>query len=233
MARSSLLDMLQDHRFWIADNTPQFGVDSLDTIPFWALSPMLGFARCTAPSYEADVKQVTPGGSHRSISVIRRVSSAPITMARGALWWDSDFHRWMMRGAHGIGVPRRDLMLIQYMHTAFDINSPGGMAAVLGAGAVAGLGAGLAGGGAAGISGAGGASISAVSMAASQLALAGMATAFGDDALIRVPARAWSLVGCVPTAYRPSGDFDATSGQISIAELTVQPEYADEITLAG
>ncbi len=48
----------------------------------------------------------------------------------------------------------------------------------------------------------------------------------------RIPGRAWFLYGCLPTRYKAGGDFDATSGEVSVQELEVQPEFVDELTIA-
>ncbi len=49
---------------------------------------------------------------------------------------------------------------------------------------------------------------------------------------LRTPGRAWVLYDCIPTRYRPGSDFDATSSDVSISELEVQPEHIIELTLA-
>lgn len=48
----------------------------------------------------------------------------------------------------------------------------------------------------------------------------------------RLPGRAWILHGCVPTRYKAGSDFDATNGNVSIAELEVSPEYIEEMTVS-
>lgn len=48
----------------------------------------------------------------------------------------------------------------------------------------------------------------------------------------RIPGRAWFLYGALPTRYKAGGDFDANSGEVSVQELEVQPEYVDELTIA-
>lgn len=48
----------------------------------------------------------------------------------------------------------------------------------------------------------------------------------------KIPGRAWFLYGCLPTRYKSGGDFDANSGEVSVQELEVQPEYVDELTIA-
>ena len=49
---------------------------------------------------------------------------------------------------------------------------------------------------------------------------------------VRTPARGWILYECLPTRYKAGSDFDATSSDVSIQELEVQPEHIAELTLA-
>jgi phage tail-like protein len=46
-----------------------------------------------------------------------------------------------------------------------------------------------------------------------------------------LPGKAWILWSCVPTRYKAGTDFDATSGEVSIAELEIQPWSVNEVTL--
>lgn len=48
----------------------------------------------------------------------------------------------------------------------------------------------------------------------------------------RTPGRAWVLYDCLPIRYRAGSDFDASSSDVSIQELEVQPEHVIELTLA-
>ena len=47
----------------------------------------------------------------------------------------------------------------------------------------------------------------------------------------RIPARAWCLTACLPGRYKAGSDFDASSSDVSIQELEVQPEHIDEMTI--
>lgn len=46
-----------------------------------------------------------------------------------------------------------------------------------------------------------------------------------------IPGKAWILFGCIPTRYKPASDFDAMGGQVSVAELDIQPTSFIEISL--
>lgn len=52
-----------------------------------------------------------------------------------------------------------------------------------------------------------------------------------NDLLARVPGRAWMLKGCIPTHYKAATDFDALSADVSIIELTIQPEEFSEFSV--
>ena len=47
---------------------------------------------------------------------------------------------------------------------------------------------------------------------------------------LRLPARAWMLSRCRPVMWKPGTDFDATSGEISLAILEIKPEEVDEFS---
>lgn len=51
------------------------------------------------------------------------------------------------------------------------------------------------------------------------------------EGIARVPGKAWLLWDVVPTRYKAASDFDAMSGQVSIAELEIQPWAMEEFTL--
>lgn len=48
---------------------------------------------------------------------------------------------------------------------------------------------------------------------------------------LQIPGKAWMLWGCVPTRYKGGTDFDATSGEVSIQELELQPVMVEELSL--
>lgn len=48
----------------------------------------------------------------------------------------------------------------------------------------------------------------------------------------RLPAKAYLLHGCIPTRYKLTGDFDASSSDVSVQELGVAVEMVEEISLA-
>lgn len=69
----------------------------------------------------------------------------------------------------------------------------------------------------------------AISAASSIVPGASGGFAFEDG--FRIPGRAWYLKRCRPFSYKPGTDFDATSGEVSLATLEVAPEEFEEISL--
>ena len=49
--------------------------------------------------------------------------------------------------------------------------------------------------------------------------------------MVRLFGKAYVLYNCLVTSYNAGSDFDATSGEVSIAELEIQPEYFSEVSL--
>jgi len=50
--------------------------------------------------------------------------------------------------------------------------------------------------------------------------------------IVRVPGRTWILWECIPTGYN-SGDLDATSSDITMMSLTLQPSAITEVALGA
>lgn len=212
------------------------------------LTPLFGFSSCTAPEIQGDVLEINEGNWYFTRKVLRRASASSITLQRGTRFFDSDFWRWMLAAVTGdtggfqLGIPllrvggptyRRDLLLLQY----FPKSSLGGIFGIssdLAGGAINVLAAASAGG----IAGQG--AVSIANLAAFQTVF-GLAQGFiGVDAKIgpfdfaaRIPAKMWLLHDVIPTRLKVTGDFDATSGAVGLAELDLAVEYFEEIGLAA
>ena len=235
MARSIFSDYLQVFPFWLLDIAPIEGA----SLPIF--NPISGFSSITAPGMTLETYEVNEGNGLFHKNVIRKGSIEPMTLTRGVTFWDSDFYRWSVAGLTGdptgfqtrnipllsIGgvTPRRNLMLVHFF-----ARYPGLIAAGLSAGVMAGgipsvgaLGAGVSIGLSAGINVAG-------AVAASALGTLGIGP---FEFAPRIPAKAWLLHDCIPTRFKSGSDFDAASGDISIAEIEIQPEMIEEISLAG
>lgn len=106
--------------------------------------------------------------------------------------------------------PRRSLLLIQFMQMSLEAGAK-----------------------AAALSAAGAAAITFASPTASARVgvSAGVVAAAGG--VWRVPAKAWMLWNCIPGRWKAGTDFDATSSEVSIAELDIEPEFVEEIALGS
>ena len=231
MARSGFFaDHLQQHTFWLLDVAP------VDSIGLPLFTPIFGFSEITSPELTMETASFGEGNWYFRRKVLRRGNVSPVTLRRGSFWADSDFYRWISAAITGdpgeggllnIGSlpgpsPRRNLLLIHFFRTQpFEAKGANAAAAIAGLTAVTSVGA----------------SIDTAGVNLTALGQAAVSTAAflgtGGVGAIRVPAKAWTLVGCLPTRYKPASDFDASSGAISVAELDLECERFEEISLTG
>lgn len=163
-----------------------------------------GFRYCSGPETTLDTKDVKEGTYEYRKPVIHGATAGPVVLHQGAQIFNSDFNDWVTTAVQGYRSYRKNLLLIQFSDVSpFGVGAQG--TGILGAG----------GGGFLG--GAGGSILNAV------LPL--------NDLISRVPARAWMLSGCVPTHYKAASDFDPLAADISIMELTLQPQSIEEFSL--
>jgi len=233
MARSWISDYLQVYPFWLAD----IGPFSATSLPI--LTPLFGFSAITSPELNLETDTFREGNGTFDRKVVKGGSMSAMTLSRGVTFYDMDFANWIKAAQEGntadftyipnltLGGPtyRRNLMLVHFFtRTLFGRSTPANNFANdalseversalfgLGAGAVGGLEAGLA-------------SANAGLVAGLVNAAAGSPFEFAA----RVPARAWILYGCVPSRYKAGSDFDASSGDVSIAEIEVQIEFMEQ-----
>lgn len=184
MARSRIVDFMQNYRFWLFDIVPS------QAAPFYVLgAPLLGFSSITAPEYTAEVDEIKQMNSMFKRYAYSGGSVGSITLSRGVRGFDDTMWDWMYRAIRGTDVIQRHLLLIHFtninlLHSldtdnslpTLDFNSP--------------------------------------------LHIGGF-----------VPGKAWILWSCIPTRYRSGSGFDGMSGDVSIAELEVQPESMVELSL--
>jgi len=244
MPRRRILDVLQDHVFWAFDATNE-GVP--------VFNPLFGFSTVTSPEINVNVETFKDGTYLYNRNVVKGGEVGPVVFTRAATMFDSDFYEWIIFALHGdkgylgdggalgkVGAavggflsggaritPRRNLLVIHFttinIKDAITSDDP-----LLNAGAA--VTAGLAATFAASFVTSGGGALIAGG------AVAGVAAAQGFglgpfEFATRIPARAWLLHNCIPVRYRPGNDFDASSGQVSIQELEVQPEFVEEYSL--
>lgn len=224
MPNPRAFDLLPTYAFWLADISPVFQ-GTKAAIPYWALNPAMGFASVSMPSFAARTENVKSGTDLYQHTVVTGHEIDRITATRGASWWSADMCRWFQRAQHGFGAPRRDLALIHFTSSGLGDGAGGYDEAAIS------LGLGL-GGLAASTAALGVADPRMLGAIAGYWAAAGLAAAFGPT-IVRIPGRVWILGDCIPTRYKPGSDFDAKSGDVSIAELEFAPSYVNELSLTA
>ena len=120
MARSRLLDLLQDYPFFLAD------VSVSKRPPFFVLGEgLLGFSACSSPELTLDTEDVVQYHSNYKVPYYTGASVSPITLQRGTSAYDSTMYRWAKRSLSGQDRVHRHLMLIHFMTASYDAVSGG------------------------------------------------------------------------------------------------------------
>jgi len=172
--------------------------------PPWALDPLLSFKSITAPEVQLEVEELAEGTHPFKRHLISGGSVSSITLTRGASFYDSEFWRWIVATVKG---------------------SPGGPF-----GSMSGKRRNLL------LIQFTGYSATAIGEAGAELqAVAQVARGFLPDVggILRVPARAWLLMDCLPIRYKSGSDFDASSSEISLMELELHPDRIEEFSITG
>jgi len=237
MARSVVSDMLQVYPFWLLDAYP------IEPLALPILTPLFGFSSITAPEVSVETYEITEGNWYFKKKVAKNGDVGNVTLERGVTWYDSDFWRWILatltgdlsNSKLGIGgaslkiggiTPRRTLMLVQFM-TRPSTSSP--LAASLVTTGLAASGAALSGASATQV-------LSATGTTALITGVGAVLQGLGIgpfEFTSRIPAKAWLLHGSIPIRYKAGGDFDASSSALSLQQLELAVEMAEEISLVG
>lgn len=227
MARTILQDYLQAFPFALFDVSP------IEALSLPIFTPLSGFASVSAPEITIELQDVKEANWPFKRHAIKGADVSQITLTRGVTFSNSDFWRWIIASVMGdtewrlkipfvppsrVGgpTPRRQLILVHF----FARNPFGSLAA-----AAASI-----------INGAfdtGAAAAGVITGTAVTGAISGVLGQFGFDIAARIPARAYVLHDCLPTRYKTGSDFDARSGDVSIAELDLKPELIEEISLTS
>jgi phage tail-like protein len=225
-----IFDHLQNFPFWIMDMSASgFGGN--------AFTPLLGFSTCTSPEITLEMADIREGNWFYPHHHVKAATVSSITLTRGVQFYDSDFYKWLLMALQGQGVVKRDLILIHYFNispitlAAQAAKKPGIVPSLIANVGVGGL-----------MQGkilrampvqALGRYIS-TDLTAQSLAALNLVPGFNSPVEFapRFPAKAWMLRGCVPMRWKSTSDFDATSGDVSIAELEIQPHYIEELSVS-
>lgn len=226
----------QDHlltcNFWLMD----IALVSSGAAPI--LTPLYGFSSITAPEITIDVQDITEGNWFFKRKVLKRTADVGnITLQRGVTFHDTDFYSWIMNALAGENLissastnaigrlfgrkapfnPRRNLLLLHF----FAHNPLQGLLGMAGSvpivgGAIQGIQAGLQGAGA---------------LADSLIPNLGPLDSITNVAKL-IPARAFTLSGCIPMRYKTGSDFEGSSAQVSIQELELAVESMEQVVLS-
>lgn len=228
MARGWVTDYLQSHTFWLCDIAP------LDLLSLPIFNPLMGFKSISGPEINFDTEEIREANWPFTKKVIKGGSCSAITLTRGSTWYDSDFWRWTMAALRGdpeefnggivpllrVGgpTPRRTMMLVHFFNRSVDwpFNDRGGNQIRAGL-----TGAGLSLGGQGGLG-----AVSALQTGLLGEAAAGLGLG-AFDFTPRIPAKVYLLYGCLPSRYKLAGDFDASSAEVSMAELEMSVEMVE------
>jgi len=102
--------MLQVYPFWVFDASG-FAGNPLFTI----FDPTFGFSAVTSPEVNIELREVQPGNWEYKRRAVKCADVSPITMSRGARFYDSDFWIWANNAVRGMQPLRRNLVLVHFM----------------------------------------------------------------------------------------------------------------------
>jgi len=117
MARSVALDYLQNHRYQLLDVSYKL------SIPPYVFNPVAGFSSISAPEISLETEEFDEGNFFFKRHLISGGEVSPITLMRGATFYDSEFWLWItaaIQGQQGKVLPpqmvggRRNLLLIHF-----------------------------------------------------------------------------------------------------------------------
>jgi hypothetical protein len=170
------------------------------------LLPIYGFRSITLPQLSLTYKQVKEGNyEYPRLTAVERAEVSTVILEQGVSFFNSDFGDWIKKGVQG-KVRERNLLLIHFSGINPLAKPPSWMKDVNKLSSLGGKkGADYVMGGTGGLG-------------------------VWEDGT-RIPGRAWFLRRCRPVSYKPGSDFDATSGEISLATLEVGIEEFIEISL--
>jgi hypothetical protein len=167
------------------------------------LLPVFGFRSITLPQMSLTYKQVKEGNyEFPRLAAVERAEVSTIILEQGVQLFNSDFWDWMRKGVQG-EIREKNLLLVHFSGIN-PLPNVGKNPAI---------------------------------KAASNLGKVGNYTTAGGGGLglwedgTRIPGKAWMLYRCRPISYKPGTDFDAFSGEISLATLEIGMEEFLEVSL--
>jgi len=204
VARSVRTDHAQNYKFRatvVDDASGPFGFTLPTNLPqvFTTLGNFASFSRISIPSISMDTEEFKEGNWPFRRRVITAASVDTVTMEKGVTLYDSDFWLWAMGAVNG--VVSRKAVVIHLMHrTQEPALQPSQQAVRQNAPNLTGN----------------------VSFNGSTLVNATIKPA------IPIIAKAWILHDAIPVRVKPASDLDATSGEVSIAEIEFHANWMEQ-----
>jgi hypothetical protein len=123
MARSRFFDLLQNYAFWLVDTSPSRRLPS-----FVLGGPAFGFSEISHPEVTVQTATIEQYVKPTPNFAFQGASVAPITLGRGARFYDSSMYTWIDRYIRGEDVSHRTLVLFQHMTASFEAFGGGNQA---------------------------------------------------------------------------------------------------------
>lgn len=95
MARAAIHDFLRQSAFWLMD------ISTVSTLGVSLFTPSAGFSSVTSPEINIELQEITEGNKLFRRQVVHRANWSPITLQRGATYWDADFYQWILHALQG------------------------------------------------------------------------------------------------------------------------------------
>jgi phage tail-like protein len=178
------------------------------SVPPFALNPLAGFQAITAPEITLETEEYNEGNHWTKRHLPTTASVGNITLSRGCSFYDAEFWVWMsatIRGQQGGVLPPTGPALSGHRRNLLLIQYTGYSMRAAG--------------------NLGPAVDAAVSAAAGFMP--------SPNAVLGVPARAWFLMECMPVRYKAASDFEASSSDVSVAELEISVDRWEEVGVAA
>lgn len=172
------------------------------TIPPYVFEPLGSFSSITAPELNLETEELAVGNDYFKTHLVTGGSCSNITLSRGASFFDSEFWRWTAATVKGNVSDLFPPVFGGHRRDLMLVQFTGYSA------------------------------LGAQQNAALQ-AVASVAAGFLPEVggVLRVPAKAWLMKDCLPVRYKVSGDFDATSSDVSIQELEISMHLFEEFNV--